>query len=148
MDWCDDLHPLVIDNGTSMCKADFAGEYNPVVLFPSIVSRHNNKVGDEANRILALKYPIEHRIVTNWDDMEKIWHHTFDKLNVHAGKLRDRAGPEENPVLLTEPLLNPKANREKMTQIMFETFNTLALHISQDHQRARGILLRQQLPLA
>jgi hypothetical protein len=27
--------------------------------------------------ILTLKYPIEQGIVTNWDDMEKIWHHTF-----------------------------------------------------------------------
>lgn len=57
MDWCDDLHPLVIDNGTSMCKAGFAGEYNPVVLFPSIVSRHNNKVGDEASRLTVISIP-------------------------------------------------------------------------------------------
>merc|ERR1711971_1434686 len=27
--------------------------------------------------ILTLKYPVEHGIITNWDDMEKIWHHTF-----------------------------------------------------------------------
>jgi actin-related protein len=80
--------------------------------------------GDEAyakRGVLNLTYPIERGIVTNWDDMEKIWHHTFyNELNVK---------PEDHRVLLTEVPLNPKANRERMAKIMFETFGVSAIYV-------------------
>ena len=130
---------VVIDNGSGMVKAGFAGDDTPRAVFPSIVGRakrHNVMspmmgkhkscfIGNEAQSkrgILTLKYPIEHGIVTSWDDMERIWEHTFkNELRIH---------PDEHSVLLTEPPLNPKRNREKMLEIMFEKFDVPSTYIA------------------
>lgn len=54
--------------------------------------------------------------------MEKIWYHTFyNKLHMSL---------EEHLVQLTGAPLKPRATREKMTQIMFETLNTLDTYVA------------------
>ena len=128
---------IIIDNGTGYCKAGLSGEEGPRAVFPACVGypKYGNSMvgGDkkefyvgadaEAKRgILKLNYPIEHGVVNNWDDMEKIWGHVF------TNELR--VAPEEHNVMLTEAPMNPKENREKMAQIMFETFNVPGLYIA------------------
>ncbi|EAU92998.2 actin-2 [Coprinopsis cinerea okayama7 len=76
----------------------------------------------EFRGLLKIKYPMEHGIVTNWDDMERIWNWVYAE---ELGTLS-----EEHPVLLTEAPLNPRTNRDVAAQIFFDTFNVPALFIS------------------
>ena len=63
---------------------------------------------------LEVTYPVSNGIVQDWDDMHLIWDHTFrDVLGID---------PKESHILLTDPPLNPKRNREKLLQTMFETY--------------------------
>ncbi|XVF35157.1 hypothetical protein REPUB_Repub18cG0120800 [Reevesia pubescens] len=129
--------PIVCDNGSGSVKAGFGGDDAPCVLFPSIIGRPRNRhsmigiglkdtyIGDEAQArrgILRLSYPIQHGIVRDWEAMERLWEHTFDK--------ELRVNIEEHPVLLTEAPLNPRTNRERMVEIMFEDFDIPATYIA------------------
>ena len=125
--------PVVIDNGSFHLKAGFAGDAAPRSCFVSQVLHNNSPsvlVGyeerDEFNMGDNLQFspsyygfktlsPIQNTMITHWKAMEYIWHHTFyNEL---------RVAPEEHPVLLTEPLNNPKMNRERMVRLMFDRFN-------------------------
>jgi actin-related protein len=105
--------PVIIDNGSEMCKAGLSGDDKPKTFFPTVVGRPKKQlttaginykevyVGHEVSNevrqirnIMALEYPIEHGIVNNWEDMSTIWHHCFyNELQVT---------PEEHPCMLTE----------------------------------------------
>jgi len=80
------------------------------------------KKAQEIRGLLKIKYPLEHGIVTDWTEMEKIWQYLYSE--------ELKTSPEEHPVLLTEAPLNPVKNREEAAQILFETFNVPALYIS------------------
>ena len=125
-----DAQSVVIDNGSGVLKAGVAGDSQPAVKFPAIVGyprggsvmtgveSKSEYIGDEAQKmrgVLNLKYPIANGIINDWDDMIKVWHHTFfNELRVDP---KEAVG-----VLVTEAPRNPKQNREKMVEALFETF--------------------------
>ena len=92
--------PVVIDNvrnvnkGSGTIKAGFAGDDQPKSFFPAIIGRPKHVrvmagaiegdsfIGQKAldlRGILSIKYPIEHGIVTNWTEMERIWQHVYSE---------------------------------------------------------------------
>lgn len=130
--------PIVIDNGSGIIKAGFAGEEYPKIHFPSYIGRPKHvrvmagglegdvflgPKAEEHRGLLNIRYPIEHGIVTDWNDMEQIWNFIYSKDQL-------KALAEDHPVLLTEAPLNPRRNRLKAAEIFFETFNVPALYIS------------------
>ncbi|KAK1332785.1 hypothetical protein QTO34_006316 [Cnephaeus nilssonii] len=130
--------PVVIDNGSGVIKAGFAGDQIPKYCFPNYVGRPKHMrvmagalegdlfIGPKAEEhrgLLALRYPMEHGVVRDWNDMERIWQYVYSKDQLQTFS-------EEHPVLLTEAPLNPSKNREKAAEVFFETFNVPALFIS------------------
>ena len=125
---------IIIDNGTSTCKFGLSNEEIPrdeiqtCVGYNKYIGSYGDKkeffCGNELNGkyYLNINYPIEKGIINNWDDMEKIWGHIFvENLRVN---------PEERYIILTEARFNSKEDREKMAQIIFETFNVAGLYIA------------------
>ncbi|XP_036438403.1 uncharacterized protein LOC118816023 [Colossoma macropomum] len=125
----DYLTPVVLDTGSGLVKAGFADQDLPSVIFPNAVglpkyeevmsgsAERDMYVGHDAQHmrgVLTLHYPMKNGIISNWDQMETIWQHVFQQLRVDA---------EDHPVLLTEGVMNPLVNRQRMVQLMFESFN-------------------------
>ncbi|XP_029430319.1 actin-85C-like [Rhinatrema bivittatum] len=128
---------VVLDNGSGLIKVGLSGDMKPRFTYSNIIGRPKTKcvmigvtqkdfyIGDEAQAkrgILSIKYPVEHGIVTSWEDMELIWKHVYEN------DLRMRSS--ERPILVTEVPLNPLSNREKMTQLLFENFKVPAMYVA------------------
>jgi centractin len=100
---------VVIDNGSGILKAGFAGGDKPRVVFPSFVGKpkhvrmmpggalegvESGVVGskvEEHRGLFKIQYAMEHGVVTNWAEMEKVWEHVYSRENLNIAS-------EEHPV--------------------------------------------------
>lgn len=115
---------VVIDTGSYLTKAGFAGEDVPRAVFsstvgstPAIKDASGNSAGP------SLRYPIERGIVVDWEALETLWRHMFEReLSII---------PEEHPVLIADRNLEfREGDREKTIEIMFETFHVPAFYVA------------------
>jgi actin-related protein 2 len=131
--------PVVCDNGTGFVKCGYSGDNFPQLIFPSMIGRplmryeeefkdvelKDVMVGDECAKLRAMletSYPVENGIVKDWVGMKHLWDYTFFE--------RMKIDPKEHKVLLTEPPMNPTANKKKMCEHMFEEYGFSAAKVS------------------
>jgi actin-related protein len=128
---------VVIDNGTVFSKIGFAGEDQPRAIIQTL-PRSPIKIEPPKSRETLIKKkpppipirekgflegvsPMKRGVIKDWDAMIRFWGYCFYKML--------KINPSEHPVILTEPALNTKENRNKMMEIMFEEFDVPAVYI-------------------
>lgn len=127
---------IVLDIGSHTIRAGLSGHDHPKITEETVVGRpklagaitidHKDLyIGREAMEkrdILELSHPIKYSVVQNWEEIDKIYHHIFfNQLLVD---------PNQSKVLVMEPPLNKRINREKITELMFETFSSGGFYLA------------------
>ncbi|KAI8324143.1 actin-like ATPase domain-containing protein [Martensiomyces pterosporus] len=121
--------PLVIDNGSSRCRAGWATEADPRLEFENIVSRYRNRkassgalllVGDDVHTDPMAKSSIrsgfDSGVVTNFDVMENVLDYIFTMLGCVDEKV-------DQPIVMTETVCTPYTSRKQMSELLFEGYN-------------------------
>jgi actin-related protein len=115
--------------GSYHVKAGFAGLDAPLVRLRTVVGYTANReayVGSTAllhlKELTEVVQPLSHGIVVDVDAMEKIYDYTLE-----YGLCVD---PSEHPFLWTDKPCGFSANREKMTELVFEKYNVPAAYVA------------------
>lgn len=119
---------VVVDAGSKLLKAGFAvPDQPPSMILPTQMKRVLEVGGaeeDEEESSSTIIDPVVRGYVKDWDAMEELLRHVlYTELGWEVG--------DEGQILFTDPLLTPKASREKLAQLMFETFNVSGFYSSE-----------------
>lgn len=121
--------PLVIDNGTYQCRAGWAKDEKPQLVFKNITAKPRGKketdtgfqVGNEINTSEVAKWLIrsqfDRNLVTLYDVQEQIFDYVFSHLGINT------EGSVDHPLVLTEPVCNPNYCRNQMSELLFECYH-------------------------
>jgi len=126
---------VITNNGSSFTRAGFAGQKKPKLVLRTVslhpcragtrweTLQHPTTAGSMAGFPAEPRtYPLRHSIIEDWDGMENLWSHLF-----FCGL---KALAEEQPVLMADSPSCPSTNREKVAEVLFESFQVPALHMA------------------
>ena len=133
--------PIIIDIGSGIIKAGISGQESPKTIFPNYIgepkyskvlrsfSKDNQEmkeqyIGKDCSKylgILKLRYPVKNGIFENEQDILTVFKYIYQNLEINNEEIR------EHPILITEPLLNPYSNREKIASALFENLSAPAI---------------------
>lgn len=144
--------PIVLDNGSGTIRCGFSADdvprvcysnllgrpkYRKIDALPSDIGADDTFVGNRAQLrrgLLKLTYPIEHGVVKDWDSLELVWQqallHDLKLDGGVQGSTNTDFSPQEHSMLITEHPFSPRRQREKMYEILFESFGINAINTS------------------
>ncbi|RZC62589.1 hypothetical protein C5167_024344 [Papaver somniferum] len=121
------MEAVVIDAGSKLLKAGFAlPDQAPTMIIPTQMKHmpEDGLLSDIPVVDDVTIDPVVRGFIRDWDAMEDLLHHVlYTGLGWEIGN--------EGQVLFTDPLLTPKALRERLVQLMFETFNISGFYASE-----------------
>ncbi|XP_069131911.1 actin-like protein 6B [Argopecten irradians] len=140
----DEVGALVFDIGSYSVRAGYAGEDSPKAEIPTHVGviedleaamETEDKEIKQADKkyyidTTMLKVPrkgmeissfLKDGMIDNWEIFEKVMDYTYSK-NI-------KSEANMHPVMMSEPAWNSRGKRERLTEIMFETYNVPAFFL-------------------
>ncbi|XP_031377585.1 actin-related protein 7 isoform X2 [Punica granatum] len=120
------MEAVVVDPGSKFLKAGSAiPDQAPAMILPTQMKRvpEDGSVTDSLFEDVSVD-PVVRGFIRDWDAMEDLLHHVlYSGLGWEIGN--------EGQILFTDPLCTPKAVREQLVQLMFETFNVSGFYASE-----------------
>eukprot|EP01100_Stratorugosa_tubuloviscum_P004166 TRINITY_DN2035_c0_g1_i1.p1 TRINITY_DN2035_c0_g1~~TRINITY_DN2035_c0_g1_i1.p1 ORF type:complete len:390 (+),score=136.47 TRINITY_DN2035_c0_g1_i1:188-1357(+) len=128
---------IVIDNGSYQCRAAWATQPQPDLIFRSIIAKVRAKKANEKNFYvgsdfpqidssrLTIRSPFDNNICCHPEIQELIFDHIFSNLGIDTPAIN-------HPILLTEPVCNLSVTRKMITELLFETYAVPKLNFGID----------------
>lgn len=124
---------VIFDCGSGFTKIGYTGDKAPSAVFPTIVGRPKNggkslraAVGNVAlnqdRRVADVVYPIQNGVITDWEAMESVWEYV---MLTHMS-----TAVEDTPLLMSENPQNSKKIRERILEIIFETYKPPSVYLA------------------